>query len=83
MIDRHYGHLARDGRKNAIALLDALAADPDGRLVDAATDNRNRAEVMHTSPVRHCRNDVVDVSWTSRRQSVVPLANKGAVMQEL
>jgi len=28
MIDRHYGHLARDGRKNAIALLDALAADP-------------------------------------------------------
>ena len=28
MIDRHYGHLARDGRKNAVALLDALAADP-------------------------------------------------------
>lgn len=29
MIDRHYGHLARDGRQHAAALLDALAAtDP-------------------------------------------------------
>jgi integrase len=27
MIDRHYGHLARDGRQYAIALLDALAAN--------------------------------------------------------
>ena len=27
MIDRHYGHLARDGRQHAVALLDALAAD--------------------------------------------------------
>jgi hypothetical protein len=27
MIDRHYGHLARDGREHAAALLDALAAD--------------------------------------------------------
>jgi hypothetical protein len=25
MIDRHYGHLARDGREHAAALLDALA----------------------------------------------------------
>jgi hypothetical protein len=24
MIDRHYGHLARDGRQHAIELLDAL-----------------------------------------------------------
>jgi hypothetical protein len=24
MIDRHYGHLARDGREHAIQLLDAL-----------------------------------------------------------
>jgi hypothetical protein len=24
MIDRHYGHLARDGREHAIKLLDAL-----------------------------------------------------------
>jgi hypothetical protein len=26
MIDRHYGHLARDGREHAIKLLDALNA---------------------------------------------------------
>ena len=25
MIDRHYGHLARDGREHAAALLDSLA----------------------------------------------------------
>jgi len=26
MIDRHYGHLARDGRQHAVAVLDALAS---------------------------------------------------------
>ena len=26
MIDRHYGHLARDGREHAIRLLDSYAA---------------------------------------------------------
>jgi hypothetical protein len=26
MIDRHYGHLARDGREHAIRLLDTFAA---------------------------------------------------------
>jgi integrase len=38
MIDRHYGHLARDGREHAIRLLDALnagAVDVRGRPVDA------------------------------------------------
>jgi hypothetical protein len=37
MIDRHYGHLARDGREHAIRLLDALSADerPPWTLVDA------------------------------------------------
>src|SRR5205807_6404837 len=38
MIDRHYGHLASDGRERAIKLLDALSA-PDFQpwtLVDAA-----------------------------------------------
>jgi hypothetical protein len=37
MIDRHYGHLARDGREHAIKLLDALNANVDagGRSVDA------------------------------------------------
>jgi hypothetical protein len=27
MIDKHYGHLARDGREHAVALLDAYARD--------------------------------------------------------
>jgi len=53
MIDRHYGHLARDGREHAIRLLDELSAGqrPRWTLVDAAwtpepapavnKDNRN------------------------------------------
>jgi hypothetical protein len=38
MIDRHYGHLARDGRAHAIKLLDALNAPElqPWTLVDAA-----------------------------------------------
>jgi integrase len=38
MIDRHYGHLARDGREHAIRLLDQLSAGqrPPWTLVDAA-----------------------------------------------
>jgi integrase len=39
MIDRHYGHLARDGREHAIRLLDTLNAevvDVRGRSVDTA-----------------------------------------------
>jgi hypothetical protein len=44
MIDRHYGHLARDGREHAIQLLDALnaeigAVDAGGRSVDAGRSN--------------------------------------------
>jgi hypothetical protein len=46
MIDRHDGHLARDGREHAIRLLDNLNAPPvdvRGRSVDAATlDSRPR-----------------------------------------
>jgi integrase len=38
MFDRHYGHLARDGREHAIRLLDELSAGqrPRWTLVDAA-----------------------------------------------
>jgi hypothetical protein len=38
MIDRHYGHLARDGREHAIRLLDELSAEqrPRWTLEDAA-----------------------------------------------
>jgi len=47
MIDRHYGHLAHDGREHAIRLLDTHAAehatatvDTGGRPVDTATTGR-------------------------------------------
>jgi len=45
VIDRHYGHLARDGREHAIKLLDAVNApkfDP-WTLVDAETEKRRQA----------------------------------------
>ena len=37
MIDRHYGHLARDGREHTIRLLDELSSEkrPQWTLVDA------------------------------------------------
>jgi integrase len=45
MIDRHYGHLARDGREHAIRLLDALSAGqrPRWTLVDAAWTSKPAA----------------------------------------
>jgi integrase len=46
MIDRHYGHLARDGREHAIRLLDQLSADqrPPWTLVDVTwTSERTSA----------------------------------------
>jgi integrase len=43
MIDRHYGHLARDGREHAIKLLDTLNAR--WTLVDAAWTPRAPAGV--------------------------------------
>jgi len=44
MIDRHYGHLARDGREHAIRLLDELSAEqrPPWTLVDAAWTPKGR-----------------------------------------
>ncbi len=47
MIDRHYGHLARDGRDHAIQLLDALNAreSEPWTLVDAAWTSRQRSDV--------------------------------------
>jgi len=45
MIDRHYGHLARDGRDHAIRLLDshASADEASGHRVDTAWTLRNQA----------------------------------------
>jgi len=47
MIDRHYGHLARDGREHAIRLLDELSAEqrPPWTLVDTAWTSKQRSAV--------------------------------------
>jgi hypothetical protein len=49
MIDRHYGHLARDGREHAIRLLDSYSSrsvDVGGRSVDTSglAPRRNRQQ---------------------------------------
>jgi integrase len=52
MIDRHYGHLARDGREHAIRLLDDLnapAVDVRGRPVDAETAASRRSRQQKAS----------------------------------
>jgi len=47
MIDRHYGHLARDGCQHAIQLLDALNAPEfePWTLVDAAWTSKQTSAV--------------------------------------
>ena len=55
MIDRHYGHLARDGRDHAIRLLDAqnaseVGVDGGGRLVDV-DDTTPESGLATESPV--------------------------------
>jgi len=47
LIDRHYGHLARDGREHAIRLLDELSAEqrPPWTLVDAGWTSNPAAAV--------------------------------------
>jgi hypothetical protein len=49
MIDRHYGHLARDGREHAIRLLDELSFEqrPRWTLVDVAWTPRRPSAVTH------------------------------------
>jgi integrase len=55
MIDRHYGHLARDGREHAIRLLDQLQRarrPPRGRSVDAAALRRRSVEAENSAACR-------------------------------
>jgi hypothetical protein len=54
MIDRHYGHLARDGREHAIRLLDELSAQqrPRWTLVDAAWTPNPATDARPTNGTR-------------------------------
>ena len=77
MIDRHYGHLARDSHVQAVSLLDALALE---RAVDAAwTSTGRRANALSNSnarsrPARNLRR--VDARWTPKLVLVAPIDNK-------
>jgi hypothetical protein len=77
MIDRHYGHLARDSHVHAVSLLDALAAE---RAVDTTwTSNRSRAIALRNSdskPHRRRTNRRVDARWTPRLVLVAPADNE-------
>ena len=77
MIDRHYGHLARDSHVHAVSLLDALALE---RAVDAAwTSNQRRANALTNSdsqPYRRRTHRRVDAPWTPRLVLVAPTDNE-------
>jgi hypothetical protein len=77
MIDRHYGHLARDSHVHAVSLLDALAFE---RAVDAGwTSNRSRTDALiHSDSQPHRRRTPrrVDARWTPKLVLVAPTDNE-------
>jgi hypothetical protein len=48
MIDRHYGHLARDGREHAIRLLDSYRRSNAGTSSDRTTESVSEQEVSRS-----------------------------------
>jgi hypothetical protein len=56
MIDRHYGHLARDGREHAIKLLDLHAASEPASVHRMDADAAPEPADVHR----------VDAGWTSQ-----------------
>ena len=79
MIDRHYGHLARDSREHAVSLLDALALE---RAVDAGwTSAGSRANALSNSesrPPRRRNQRRVDARWTPKLVLVAPADNENS-----
>ena len=77
MIDRHYSHLARDGREHAVALMDALALE---RAVDAGwTSTASRANALSNSDPRRPRRRNrrrVDARWTPKLLLVASADNE-------
>jgi len=76
MIDRHYGHLARDSREHAVSLLDALAVE---HAVDAGWTPLSRPATPLRNSVSTPRGprsrNLVDIPWTSTHESVCSVAN--------
>jgi len=77
MIDRHYGHLARDSREHAVSLLDALAVE---RAVDAGWASRQKPakplSISNLSPRSSRSRKAVDARWTPGRPTVVPFPTR-------
>ena len=76
MID-HHGHHARDSREHAVSLLDALALE---RAVDAGWTSPSMLAKPHTTSVSRPRRSrsgwLVDVRWTSRRETVASIEDR-------
>jgi integrase len=73
MIDRHYGHLADDGREHAVTLLDALAAEKavDARwTLDGVCSQSGSAQRNHDHDASHSQHPV-DAWWTPHRKPCV------------
>ncbi|HEV7178060.1 MAG TPA: site-specific integrase [Solirubrobacteraceae bacterium] len=79
MIDRHYGHLARDSREHAVALMDALAFE---RSVDAGwTSTGSRANALNNGgsrPPRRRNQRRVDARWTPKLVLVASADNENS-----
>jgi integrase len=77
MIDRHYGHLARDSREPAVSLLDALALE---RAVDAGWTCRRRPanplNISSSRPRSTRSRRAVDARWTPRLVLVASVDNE-------
>jgi hypothetical protein len=77
MIDRHYGHLARDSHEHAVSLLDALAVE---RAVDAGWTSRQTPAkplaISNLSPRSSLSRKAVDARWTPGRPTVVPFPTR-------
>ncbi len=79
MIDRHYSHLARDGRGHTVALLHAYARHPA-----AWTSRGRRAEPVislgesGSSIGSSLRFGAMDVSWTPPLQNVFLVDNESS-----
>ena len=84
MIDRHYGHLARDSREHAVSLLDALAIE---RAVDAGWTSPTTPAIPLTNGVTKPRRKrfrkSVDVGGRRASQPTSRSQAKGADLQEL
>jgi integrase len=78
MIDRHYGHLADDGREHAVTLLDALAAEKavDARwTLDGVCSQSGSAQRNHDHDASHSQHPV-DAWWTPHRKPCVTAQNE-------